>query len=420
GGKMFDLIIRNAKVRGQKELVDIGISGTKIRQILPKIKEKVKPQENEINAAGNLVTPTFIDPHIHLDKCLISDSTPKNISGTLKESIELTWERKKKYTVKDIVERAGKVIEWHILHGSTIIRTHIDIDTIGKLKTIEGMLVVREKYKDLVNLEIVAFPQEGIIQDAGTQELMDKAMAMGADVVGGMPHNEMIESDGRRHIDICFELAKKYNKDIDMHVDETDDPSSRTLQYLAYKTIQEKYFGRVTAGHTCALAAYDDYYAAKVIAWVKQAQINMITNPVTNLMIEGRLDKQPIRRGTTRIKELMEAGVNVSYGQDCVKDTFYPTWGQGDMLECGLVTAHAAQFTQIEQVEQLYEMITANAAKILRLKDYGIEEGKTANLNVIDAPTIQEMFRTQADRLYVIRRGKVVARTKTDSVIIKP
>jgi cytosine deaminase len=415
---MFDLIIRNAKVRGQKGLVDIGISGAKIKQIAPKIREKANAAENEIDARGSVVTPTFIDPHIHLDKCLISDSTPKNVSGTLREAIEHTWDRKRKYTVKDMVERAGKVIEWHVLKGCTIIRTHIDIDTIGKLRTVEGMLAVRDKYRDLVDLQIVAFPQEGILQDEGTADLMVKAVEMGVDVVGGMPHNEMIESDGKRHIDICFEIAKKHNIDIDMHVDETDDPSSRTLQYLAYKTVQEKYFGRVTAGHTCALAAYDDYYAAKVIGWVKQAQIHMVSNPVTNLMIEGRLDKQPIRRGITRIKELIAAGVNVAYGQDCIKDTFYPTWGQADMLECGLVTAHAAQFTQPEEVELLYDMITVNSAKILRLKDYGIEAGKTANLNVVDAPTIPEMFRTQADRLFVIRKGKIVARTKTESKLI--
>ncbi|MEW6556562.1 MAG: amidohydrolase family protein [Elusimicrobiota bacterium] len=406
----MDIIIKNAKLENGK-IVDIGIKKGKIVEIKSEVRCP-KSDVQIIDAKRNLVTPTFIDSHIHLDKCLISDSIPKNITGTLKESIELTWARKKRYTVNDIVERASKVIDWHILHGSTIIRTHVDVDTIGKLMPLKGLLATREKYRGIVDLEIVAFPQEGILQDEGTEELMYQAMESGADVVGGMPHNEMTDEDGRRHIDICFEIAKKFNCDIDMHIDETDDPNSRCLQYLCWKTIKEKYQARVTAGHTCALAAYNDYYAVKVIDWVKKAGINMITNPVTNLMIEGRLDKQPIRRGTTRINELITAGVNVSYGQDCVKDTFYPTWGHGDMLECGLVTAHAAQFTQVEQVNYLYKMITENAAKILRLKDYGIAVSKTANLNIVDAKTIPEMFRTQADRLYVIRKGKIIATTE--------
>ncbi|MDI6641054.1 MAG: amidohydrolase family protein, partial [Elusimicrobiota bacterium] len=440
--KMFDLIIRNAKLprgvavatnmkqqankvsedrkhpqsgpgREPEIVVDIGIKGTKIKQIAKKIREKAL---QEIDAEGNIVTETFIDPHIHLDKCLISDSIPKNLTGTLKESIELTWSRKRKYTTRDILQRAGEVVRWHILYGSTIIRTHVDVDTIGKLRPIEELLITREKYKNFVDLQIVAFPQEGILQDPGTEELLEKALQLAPDIiVGGMPHNEMTSHNSQKHIDICFKLAKKYNRDIDMHVDETDDPNSRTLEYLAYKTIEENYQGRVTAGHTCALAAYNDYYAAKVIELVKKAKINIITNPVTNLMIEGRLDKQPIRRGITRVKELIASGINVSYGQDCIKDAFYPTWGKADLLECGLITAHAAQFTRPEEVELLYDMITSNAAKILRVGNYGFAIGATANLNVINAKTIPEMFRTQSTRLYVIRHGKIIARTKTES-----
>jgi len=307
---MYDLIIRNAQLDNGK-VVDIGVKGSKIREISKKIKTKTKI---ELDAENNLVTPTFIDPHIHLDKCLISDYIPKNVSGTLREAIELTWDKKKKYTNKDIMLRAGTAIRWAIQNGTTIMRTHVDVDPIGNLKPLEGLLEVREKFKDVFDLQIVAFPQEGIVQSPKTIELMEEAIKMGADVVGGMPHNEMVPQNSNLHIDMCFELAKKYNKDIDMHVDETDDPNSQTLQYLAYKTIQEKYFGRVTAGHTCALAAYNDYYAAKVINLLRQAQINMITNPVTNLMLEGRLDKQPIRRGITRVKELLANGITVAYG----------------------------------------------------------------------------------------------------------
>ncbi len=335
------------------------------------------------------------------------------------EAIEIIWEKKKSYTIEDNLSRGSKVIQWAVSHGTTILRSHVDVDTIGGLKPLEGVLKVRDEHKDLVDIQIVAFPQEGIYKDPGTEELMIKAMEMGADVVGGMPYNEWTEEDSRRHIDTAFAIAKKFNADIDMHVDETDDPGARTLHYLAYKTIKENYHGRVTAGHTCALASYDDNYAAKVIGMLKQAGVNMITNPATNLMLQGRRDKQPIRRGITRVKELLQAGVNVAYGQDCLKDTFYPTFGQADMLEVGLITAHAAQLSLPEEIEVLYNMPTLNSAKILRLSDYGLEEGKTASFNVIDAPNVQEAFRAQPDRRYVIRKGKIIAQTTTEVKVMR-
>ncbi|MCS7228239.1 MAG: amidohydrolase family protein, partial [Endomicrobia bacterium] len=408
---IYDIIIKNAKIYDydkEKYLkVHIGITDGKINKITT---QSIKGQSKTvIDAKDNLVTPTFIDPHIHLDKCLISEDIPQNKSGTLKEAIMLTWERKRKYTKKDILFRAGRVIEWAIQNGTTYMRTHVDVDPIGKLVPVEGMLEVKEKYKNVFDLQIVAFPQEGILQSEGTEKLLEEAIKLGADVVGGMPHNERIPEDSKKHIDICFEIATKYNKDIDMHVDETDDPNSQTLQYLAYKTIKENYKGKVTAAHTCALAAYNDYYAQKVIDLVAEAQINMITNPATNLMLEGRLDKQPIRRGITRVKELIQNGVNVAYGQDCVKDAFYPYWGKADMLEVGLIVAHAAQFTLPDEVLYLYKMLTVNSAKILNIKNYGLKVGDVASLNVINASDITEMFRLQPERLYVIKNGKVVA-----------
>jgi cytosine deaminase len=406
----MDLIIRNARLRGEDQFKDIGIREEKIAAIENRLDGKSK---EEIDAQGCLVTPTFIDPHVHLDKALISEVVRENRSGTLTEAIEIIWEKKHHYTDEDIMDRAGRVIEWAVSNGTTIMRTHVDVDTIGGLKPLEGLLRVREAYRDLVDLQIVAFPQEGILQDPGTEDLMYKAKEIGADVVGGMPYNEMTEDDSKRHIEICFEIAKNFDADIDMHVDETDDPGARTLQHLAAVTIREKYNGRVTAGHTCALAAYNDYYAMKVINLLRRAGMNMVTNPATNLMLEGRLDKQPIRRGITRVKQLLEAGVNVCYGQDCLKDTFYPTFGQADMLEVGQITAHAAQFSMPNEIETLYDMPTVRAAKLLRLKEYGIAEGNTASLNVINAPTVQEAMRTRADRLYVIRKGRVVSRTRT-------
>ncbi len=295
-------------------------------------------------------------------------------------------------------------------------RTHVDIDTIGGLKPLEGVLAVKEKYKDIMDIEIVAFPQEGIIKNPGSEKLMWQAMEMGADIVGGMPANENTPDDSKKHIEICFDIAEKYDADLDMHVDETDDPFYRTLEILADETIKRNWQGRVTAGHTCALAAYDDHYAAYVIEKVKKAEIHMITNPVTNLMLQGRNDKQPIRRGITRVKELLEAGVNVSFGQDCIRDTFYPL-GSADMLQVAMITAHAAQMSLPHELEKVFDMISYDAAKILRLENYGLEEGKDANIVILDADTINDAIRLQPTRLFVIKDGRLVAESQCQKQI---
>jgi cytosine deaminase len=406
----MDLIVRNAQLRHNEGTRDLGISGGKIVEITARISQRGR---EEIDAQGRLTAPTFIDPHVHLDKALISEVVRPNLSGTLDEAIEIIWEKKKSYAIEDIVERASRVIRWGISHGTTAFRTNVDVDTIGGLVPLKALVEVKKRFAGICQLQIVAFLQEGILQNPGTEELLRKAMKIGADVVGGMPFNERTEVDSRRHIDICFQVAKEFGADLDMHVDETDNPNARTLELLAAKTIQEGYQGRVTAVHTCALAAYDDAHAAKVIGLVKEAGMNMITNPATNLMLQVRLDPEPKRRGITRVKELLAAGVNVCYGQDCLKDTFYPTFGQADLLEVGLITAHAAQMSLPEEIETLFDMPTVNAARVLRIEDYGIEVGQTANLNVIDAPTVQEAFRTQADRRYVIRQGRIIAETET-------
>jgi cytosine deaminase len=401
----LDLVVKNAKIVGKDKLTDIGIKGDKIAEI-GKIKAKAR---KEIDAEGMLVSPAFIDPHIHLDKCMIGDDIRPNVSGTLQEAIEIIWEKKRKYTVADVVKRACEVIELAALNGTTRMRTHADVDTIGGLTPIKGLLAVREKFKNIMDIQIVAFPQEGILRDPGTEELMRKAMELGADLVGGMPHHERPYSEARQHIDICFEIAKEFDADIDMHVDETDDPNSRSLEYLAEKTVEAGYQGRVTAGHTCALAAYPDDYAKKVIQKVKLADINMITNPVTNLVIQGRGDKQPIRRGITRVKELLAAGVNVTFGQDCVNDAFYP-FGKADMLEVANISAHAAQLTMPDEIETVFEMMTTNAARTLGvLDDYGIAVGKRADLVVIDASSPKDAIRRQPDRRWVIKGGKIIA-----------
>lgn len=403
----MDLIIRNAKLRNKLNKVDIGVDNGKIVSMEESILDTA---DLEIDASGNLVVPPFIDPHIHLDKVNIVDVVRPNESGTLKEAIEIIWDKKAIYTTEDIVKRSEEVIKMAILNGTLKMRTHVDVDTVGGLKPMKGIIALREKYKDLMDLQIIAFPQEAIIKDPGCEQLMWDAMEMGADIVGGMPAHEDTPEDSRRHIEICFDIAEKYNADVDMHIDETDDPFYRTLEMLADETIKRGWEGKVTAGHTCALAAYDDHYAEYVIEKVKLAKINVITNPVTNLMLQGRKDKQPIRRGITRVKELLDAGVNMSFGQDCIKDTFYP-FGSADMLQVALITAHAAQMSLPHEIETVFDMITFNAAKILRIEGYGIDVGNDADLVILNTDNVKDAIRLQPERLYVIKAGKIIAKS---------
>jgi cytosine deaminase len=404
----MELIIRSARIRGRERLFDIGINEGRIVEISEHIQAKAK---EEIDAGAKLTVPGFIDPHIHLDKVNIVDVVRPNKSGTLKEAIEIIWEKKAQYTVEDILERSGDVIKRGAMNGTTRMRSHVDIDTIGGLKPLEGVLEAKRCFKDIVDIQIVAFPQEGILKNPGCEELMREAMKMGADVVGGMPANEESPDDSRKHIEIAFDIAEEFDADIDMHIDETDDPFYRTLEMLADETIKRGYQGRVTAGHTCALAAYDDHYAGYVIEKVKKAGINIITNPATNLMLQGRHDKQPIRRGITRVKELLNAGVNVSFGQDCVKDTFYP-FGSADMLQVALIATHAAHMSLPDEIELTFDMLTTNAAKVLRLEDYGLEEGKRADIVILDTDNVKDAIRLQPARLFVIKAGKIIAKNE--------
>lgn len=404
----MDLIIRNAKLRNTEESMDIGIKEGKIMLIEKFIQGK---GEVEIDASNNLVVPPFIEPHIHLDKVNIVDVVRPNISGTLKEAIEIIWDKKANYTKEDIVKRSEEVIKMAVSNGTLKIRTHVDVDTIGGLKPLRGIVSLKDKYKDIVDIQIIAFPQEAIIKDPGCEKLMWEAMEAGANIVGGMPAHENSPEDSKRHIEICFDIAEKYDVDVDMHIDETDDPFYRTLEMLADETIKRGWEGRVTAGHTCALAAYDDHYAGYVIEKVKMARINVITNPVTNLMLQGRNDKQPIRRGITRVKELLDAGVNMSFGQDCIKDTFYP-FGSADMLQVALITAHAAQMSLPDEIEIVFDMITYNAAKILRLDNYGIEIGNDADFVILNTDNVKDAIRLQPERLYVIKSGNIIAKSQ--------
>jgi cytosine deaminase len=365
-----DLIVRNALVWGTEAPRDLAISDGRYVAL----DQTGGVARREIDAAGRLCIPGFVEPHIHLDKVLLAESVPINRSGSLDEAIEILGARKQNYDAGEIAERAGRIVASAITNGVTRMRTHIDVDSVCGLIALEALLDVRARFADVIDLQIVAFPQLGIVGDPGTEALLREAMARGADVIGGMPFNEATPNHSREHIDIAFAISKRYDADVDMHIDETDDPAARTLEMLCQATIEHGWQGRVTAGHTCALAAYDDAYADRVIDLVAAAGLHMITNPATNLMLQGRDDAHPKRRGITRVKELLAAGVNVSFGQDNLRDMFYP-FGRDDPLELAWLAAHAAHMSQPDEIEAVFAMATVNGARVLGLTDYGTEPG---------------------------------------------
>lgn len=401
----LDILIKNVAVWNSEGLRDLAVADGHFVAV-PRDAEKISAFV--LDADGRIAVPGFVEPHIHLDKALISERAPVNVSGTLTEAIEILWNIKRNYTVDEIAERASRVLVRAIENGILRLRTHVDVDPIGGARPAEGLIRARDRFRDLIDVQIVAFPQEGIVKSPGTEALMRDVMKLGVDVVGGMPFNEVSPGDSRRHIEIVFDIAKEFGADIDMHVDETDDPSARTLEVLAELTIAHGWQGRVTAGHTCALASYPRDYADHVIARLKEAEINMIANPATNLMLQGRLDDYPKRRGVTQVKELLAAGVNVACGQDCVHDTFYP-FGQNDPLEIAFLLCHASHMSQPGEIRTVMDMVTRNGAKALRATGFEVADGAVADLVVLDARDVREAFATRLPRRWVIRKGKLIA-----------
>jgi cytosine deaminase len=404
----MDLIIRHACLRGREGTWDIGITGDRITVVTEQLTDEAG---TEVDAAGNLVMPTYVNGHIHLDKCFLQEKMRPNKDYTFGECLELTWEHKAQYTTEDILERAGRAIEEGILNGTTVFRAFADVDSIGQLRGLEGLLALRELWRNVVQIEVVAFPQEGILRDPGTAELMEEAMRLGADIVGGLPWFEMLDEDARAHIDFCFDLAKRYDKDIHMLVDDTDNPLSRSLEYLAVKTMHEGYQGRVSASHCGALAAYNEVHAHKVMDLLKQANVSISSNPHISLVVQGRYDQEPIRRGITRVKQLWRHGVNVFSSQDDVADPFYP-FGRNDQQEVVAYMCHTAHMAAPSEIEAAFDFVTYNAARALRLPGYGLEPGCRADLNVLAAPTAREVLRLQQPPRWVIGKGKVLAQNQ--------
>jgi cytosine/creatinine deaminase len=403
-----DLVIRGARIDGRAGLLDVAVAGERIAAIGAGLEAP-----REIAAGGRLVSPAFVQPHIHLDKALTGPLLGPNASGTLAEAIALSHAVKRAATAEQVRARAGTVIRQAVIAGTTAIRSHVDVDTIGGLIGLEGVAAARADHADLCSVQLVAFPQEGIERDPGTAELMARAMESGADVVGGMPHWEADLDAARRHIAFCLDLAVRHDADVDMHVDETDDPYWRSFEILVEEAERRDWGPRTTAGHLCAMAGWEDGYAAAVIARAAAAGVMVAANPPTNLMLQGRGGGEPRRRGIPRIKELLAAGVVVGAGQDCVDDAFYP-FGAADPLQVALIVAHAAQLGTPDEIAAALRMVGADAARLLGLQDYGLVPGARADLVILDAESGRDALREQAARRWVLHGGRVVAETVTE------
>lgn len=409
----MDLAIRGGISDITGEPIEIGVTGDRITAVCTGT-ESLPPAEREIDAAGGMVSPAFIEPHFHLENALLWDGVV-NESGTLEEAIELYATVKQGLTTEDIVARSGQVLRTAAANGTLWLRSHVDIDHIARLRLLAGVVAAREAFRDIVEIQLVAFPQLGLAHNPEAVDAMWQALEEGCDLVGGMPHGERDMDDAGRHIEIAMEMAAKFDVDVDMHIDETDDPYWHSLELLADKTIENGWEGRVTAGHCCAMSAWDDAMAERIIAKVARAGIHVITNAPINLMLEGRHHGYPKPRGIARVKELLDAGVNVSCGQDDVQNMFYP-FGRMDTLEVALITAHAAHLAAPAEIQAAFDMPRYNAARIWGLDAYGLRVGALANLVVIDAHSPVEALRRQPDRRYVIRKGKVLAQTSSDTV----
>jgi cytosine deaminase len=411
----MDVVVRNAKLRGQQGTVDISIDKDRIASVQPMMSGKGRL---EIDAAGSLILPGMFNLHFHADKALLGEVMRPNVSGTLPEAIEITNEFKRKYDPAEVAARTMRVLEAGVKNGTTFFRLFADVGTIGGLRAAQGLLLAREKFSHYCDVQVVAFPQEGIARDPGASDLLDEAMKQGCDIVGGLPWYEYTDAEAREHIDICFDIAKRHDRDIHMLVDDTDDENSRSLEYLALKTIREDFHDRVIASHCGAMAAYNDVYAAKIVDMVATAGITISCNAHINLVCSARLDREPKRRGIARVKELLARGANVVTSQDDVNDPYYP-FGKPDPLECVSMIAHVAQLTQPHELEQAMDMVTGNAAKAARVQDYGIAAGKRADLVVVGALSVHDAIRLQPLRRHVIKNGRVVARSVVSQELVK-
>ena len=420
------MLLKNIRLLNKEGFWQIAMQGGVIRRIEPSQESLQQEYASEaagvegdqvIDGAEGLALPPFVEPHIHLDTALTAGEPAWNRSGTLFEGIERWAERKQLLSTADVIARATTALQWQVAQGIQHVRTHVDV-TDPQLVALQAMLEVRRTMSPLVDLQIVAFPQEGIHSYAGGLELLEEALKLGADVVGGIPHFEFTREYGVESVRATFDLAEKYDRLIDIHCDEIDDEQSRFVEVAAAEAWRRQLGERVTASHTTAMHSYNNAYADKLFRLLKLSGINFVANPLVNIHLQGRYDSYPKRRGVTRVKEMLEKGINVCFGHDDIFDPWYPL-GTGNMLQVLHMGLHVCQIMGYEQIQQSLDLITINSARALHiLDDYGIAVGKPANLIVLPAKDGYDAVRRQTPVRFSIRRGAVIAETRPSETLI--
>jgi len=401
---MADLVIRNASLPDGRTGIDVLVDGGRIVAVEPSLAATAR---ETLDAAGQLLSPPFVDAHFHLDSALTYGLPRVNDSGTLLEGIALWGELKPQLTQDTVVVRALAYCDWAIARGLLAIRSHVDVCD-PRLLAVEALIDVRARVKPFLDLQLVAFPQDGVLRNKGALANLERALAMGVDVVGGIPHFERTMADGAASIRLLCELAAREGRMVDMHCDESDDPHSRHIETLALETERLGMAGRVTGSHLTSMHSVDNYYVSKLIPLMVEAGVNAIANPLINITLQGRHDTYPKRRGMTRVPELMAAGVTVAFGHDCVMDPWYAL-GSADMLDVASMGLHVAQMTSQAGMRACFDAVTANGARILGLDGYGIAPGNRADFVLLQARDPVEAIRLKATRLKVYRAGRLVA-----------
>ena len=407
---MLDLLIHNASLPDGRKHMSVAVQAGRIVEVTAGLHA---PAHETVDAQGQLLSPPFIDAHFHMDATLSYGLPRVNASGTLLEGIALWGELKPLLTQEALVERALAYCDWAVARGLLAIRTHVDVCD-PRLLAVDALLEVKRRVAPYIDLQLVAFPQDGVLRGKnGPQEHMDtlmRALDRGVDVVGGIPHFERTMADGALSVKLLCELAAARGLRVDMHCDESDDPHSRHVENLAFETQRLGMQGRVTGSHLSSMHSMDNYYVSKLIPLMAEADLQVVSNPLINITLQGRHDSYPKRRGMTRVPELLAAGVNVAFGQDCTMDPWY-SLGSGDMLEVAHMGLHVAQMTSQKAIDQCFDAVTVNAARVLGLQDYGLAAGCHADFVLLQAADPMEALRLRATRLRVYRRGKLLAHT---------
>lgn len=402
----FDLLVRNATLPDGRSGIDIACAGGKIVGLEPNIAGEAR---ETIDAAGHLVSPPFVDCHFHMDATLSLGLPRLNVSGTLLEGIALWGELKPLLTHEAVVERAMRYCDLAVAQGLLAIRTHVDICD-DRLLAVDALLEVKRRVAPYIDLQLVAFPQDGYYRSATAAANLDRALDRGVDIVGGIPHFERTMADGAASVKALCEIAERRGLLVDMHCDETDDPMSRHIETLASETKRLGLGGRVTGSHLTSMHSMDNYYVSKLLPLIAESGVSAIANPLINILIQGRHDTYPKRRGMTRIPEMRQYGVHVALGQDCTMDPWY-SLGSGEMLEVAHMAIHIGHLSSREAMAFCFDAVTKHAAAIMHLDGYGLEKGKNADFVILQAQDPIEAVRLKATRLAVARRGRIIARS---------